>query len=74
MPKANRKWWAEKLDANRRRDADTNRRLRNANWMVIRIWEHEDPDVAALRIRAAVDRRRYPKRRQTSGSRDPLGR
>ncbi|QYG93246.1 DNA mismatch endonuclease Vsr [Iamia sp. SCSIO 61187] len=53
-PKANSEWWREKLDANERRDRDTDQRLGDAGWTVIRIWEHEDPVAAADRIEAAV--------------------
>ena len=53
-PRANREWWAEKLERNRRRDEDTNRRLRAAGWLVVRIWEHETPAAAAARIARAV--------------------
>jgi DNA mismatch endonuclease (patch repair protein) len=53
-PKANGEWWSEKLDANVRRDRDTDERLTDAGWHVIRIWEHEDPVVAADWIEAAV--------------------
>lgn len=58
FPRMNRQWWAEKLDANRRRDADTNRRLTRAGWKVERVWEHEDPADAAARIELIVRARR----------------
>lgn len=59
MAKANAAYWQEKIETNRRRDADTNARLRADGWRVIRIWEHEDPSVAARRIaRAARGHRR----------------
>ncbi len=54
FPKANATWWAEKLAANKARDADTNRRLRSAGWRVVRIWEHTDPIHAAVRLAALV--------------------
>jgi DNA mismatch endonuclease (patch repair protein) len=57
LPRANAAWWAEKLRTNRRRDLDTNRRLRKAGWHVERVWEHELPSEAAARIIAAVRRR-----------------
>lgn len=48
QPKNNSSWWSEKFQANQRRDADTNRLLRNVGWTVLRVWEHENPhDVAA---------------------------
>ena len=59
FPKANRKWWAAKLAANRQRDRDTNRRLRAAGWAVERVWEHETPTEAADRISELV-RARLP--------------
>lgn len=52
MPKRNREWWAEKLSGNVRRDRDTDRRLGELGWQVIRIWEHEDPSQAVQRILA----------------------
>lgn len=47
-------FWADKIDGNKRRDADTDERLRNAGWTVVRLWEHEDPTVAATRVAALV--------------------
>jgi DNA mismatch endonuclease (patch repair protein) len=58
FPRANASWWAAKLDANRRRDADTNRQLKKAGWLVARIWEHEAPEHAAARVVKLVDARR----------------
>jgi DNA mismatch endonuclease (patch repair protein) len=53
-PKENAKFWHDKIEANRRRDADTDRRLQDARWTVIRVWEHESPVTAAERVAAAV--------------------
>jgi DNA mismatch endonuclease (patch repair protein) len=53
-PKANRQWWVDKLDANVRRDRDTDRILRDGGWLSVRIWEHEDPVEAADRILRCV--------------------
>lgn len=58
MPKANAAFWRSKLAANRRRDDDTDSRLRAAGWYVVRVWEHEPPDRAARRVAQAVRRRR----------------
>jgi DNA mismatch endonuclease (patch repair protein) len=52
--KSHTKWWAEKIDANRRRDAETTALLEQAGWAVLRVWEHEDPATAADRVEAAV--------------------
>jgi DNA mismatch endonuclease (patch repair protein) len=54
MSKTNSDWWASKLAGNVRRDRDTDRRLANAGWSVVRIWEHEDPNTAAEKVGAAV--------------------
>lgn len=61
-PKANAAWWREKIDGNRRRDRDTDRRLEEAGWTVVRVWEHESPDDASNRVvdalaAAGLDRR-----------------
>jgi len=57
MAKANRAFWQNKIDANKRRDADTDRRMRRIGWKVVRVWEHEDPASAARRIAATIHRR-----------------
>lgn len=57
-PRANSEWWADKLAANVRRDRDTDARLTEAGWLVIRVWEHEDATEAAARIEEAVRARR----------------
>jgi DNA mismatch endonuclease (patch repair protein) len=49
-PRNNAQWWADKLAANVARDRDTDRRLIDEGWRVVRIWEHEDPTVAADRV------------------------
>lgn len=54
FPKANSDWWRAKLEANVARDRDTDRRLADLGWTVIRVWEHEQAAVAADRIEAAV--------------------
>lgn len=53
-PRANREWWAAKLDRNVERDRDTDARLAAAGWMVVRIWEHDRLDDAVTRIEQAV--------------------
>jgi len=57
-PKENAAFWRDKIETNRRRDADTDRRLIEEGWLVIRVWEHEDPLTAATRIAEAVRARR----------------
>ncbi|GGL37800.1 hypothetical protein GCM10011588_60580 [Nocardia jinanensis] len=53
-PKNNATWWAEKLAGNVARDRATDAALRAAGWQVVRIWEHEDPVLAADRVQSAV--------------------
>ncbi|WP_308433197.1 very short patch repair endonuclease [Streptomyces inusitatus] len=47
-------YWAAKVERNRARDTDTDQRLTEAGWVVVRVWEHEDPIEAAARVEAAV--------------------
>jgi DNA mismatch endonuclease, patch repair protein len=58
IPANNRDWWQAKLEANFSRDRATDELLKSQDWLAIRVWEHEDPQVAAARIRAAVIARR----------------
>ena len=53
-PKHNAEFWAAKLAANKRRDAEQNGLLVKAGWSVLRIWEHSDPVEAASRVRARL--------------------
>lgn len=54
----NARFWADKVAANRDRDRDTDRRLIEAGWAVVRIWEHEDACEAAERVAQLVEQRR----------------
>ncbi|WP_211324960.1 very short patch repair endonuclease [Williamsia limnetica] len=53
-PKSNADWWAEKLDANVRRDRATDAELRSRGWTVLRFWEHDPPDDAVRTIRCSL--------------------
>ncbi len=53
-PKANAEFWRNKIETNRERDRDTDQSLTNIGWYVVRIWEHEDPEIAVKRIIEAV--------------------
>lgn len=53
-PRANSRWWEEKLESNSERDTDTDKRLSEAGWVSIRVWEHDDPRCAAKDISALV--------------------
>lgn len=54
LPRANRDWWVWKLEHNRERDADTDRRLHDLGWAVVRIWEHVPPQLAADTVEHAL--------------------
>ena len=45
-PKQNAEFWRQKIEANRLRDTDTNSRLLESGWTVLRFWEHEPPTEA----------------------------
>jgi DNA mismatch endonuclease, patch repair protein len=58
-------FWRLKLDANRSRDQRNFRRLRAADWTVLRLWEHEirsDSDRCLDRILRALRRSSIPQR------------
>ena len=54
-PKRNAQWWSTKLERNRVRDADTDRRLREEGWLVVRVWEHENIEEAVLKIETLLN-------------------
>ncbi|SNS38874.1 DNA mismatch endonuclease Vsr [Geodermatophilus pulveris] len=54
MPRANPDYWPAKIARNMERDRETNEKLTEAGWRVLRFWEHEDPDDVARRIEQAV--------------------
>lgn len=54
QPKNNAAWWSAKIAGNIARDRDTDRRLAEAGWTVIRVWEHEQPEVAAKKVASTV--------------------
>ena len=53
-PRANSDYWNRKVESNRRRDADTNSRLQEAGWIVLRFWEHDDPEQVATQVEEVV--------------------
>jgi DNA mismatch endonuclease, patch repair protein len=53
-PAHNADFWRTKIETNRLRDRDTDERLARAGWVVARVWEHEDIEVAADRIERLV--------------------
>jgi len=57
-PKSNADFWRKKIEANQARDIDTNERLREQGWLVLRFWEHESPDEVVDRIIDVVEERK----------------
>ena len=57
-PATNAGYWATKIERNTARDADTERRLTEAGWTLIVVWEHEDLAAAATGIVSEIRRRR----------------
>lgn len=54
-PKKNAKWWAEKIKANRDRDARSRASLMELGWTVVAVWEHADASDAANEIAQTVE-------------------
>lgn len=53
-PKQNAEFWRQKIEANRLRDTDTNSRLLESGWTVLRFWKHESPIEATDTVAQAV--------------------
>lgn len=62
-PKTNPGYWSDKVARNMARDRDTDQRLEEAGWTVLRFWEHEPSEDCAARIAAEVEKRRSAARR-----------
>ncbi|MEU9268656.1 very short patch repair endonuclease [Streptomyces sp. NPDC048251] len=54
--RTNSDFWFDKIEANRLRDAETDRILAEQGWDVVRIWEHEDMESAAERVAVLIAR------------------
>ena len=54
LPASNRVYWEPKIARNVERDRETDQRLAEAGWLVLRFWEHESPTDVARRIERAV--------------------
>lgn len=57
QPRTNSDYWGPKIQMNKDRDQRVDRGLQALGWQALRIWEHEDPVEAAVRVRSAVDAR-----------------
>jgi DNA mismatch endonuclease (patch repair protein) len=72
--KTHRRWWSNKILTNRQRDSDTDLRLEELGWEVLRIWEHEDKTQAAHRIAQRVrnrEKKARSKKRSKAVTRKP---
>jgi len=73
-PDDNAEYWRAKLERNRNRDREVNRRLRAQGVRVIRIWEHElrgKPPVGSQRLRSRIARARRLALHATTKARTP---
>jgi DNA mismatch endonuclease (patch repair protein) len=52
----NAPYWGPKIARNRERDAEQTARMEHAGWTVVRVWEHEETNVALQRIAKALMR------------------
>lgn len=59
IPKSHSDWWQAKFLRTRTRDALAARNLELEGWLVVRVWEHEDPALAASRIVSQVQSRMH---------------
>jgi DNA mismatch endonuclease, patch repair protein len=57
-PSTNSEYWDPKIALNQARDRRNEEALAAAGWTVIRVWEHEEPEAAAQRVRSQVVKRR----------------
>ena len=58
LPTAHREYWEAKVARNRARDDETERRLAEAGWTLVVVWEHDPVSQAAGLIEALVRQRR----------------
>jgi DNA mismatch endonuclease, patch repair protein len=57
-PRTNSDYWGPKIRRNRERDIQTDHALAEGGWLSVRVWEHEDPVIAAGLIAKVVKQRR----------------
>jgi DNA mismatch endonuclease (patch repair protein) len=58
IPVSNAPYWGPKLERTGARDRVVDEALTRSGWIVVRVWEHDDPEDAALRVEAQVRRQR----------------
>lgn len=54
MPATNAAYWRAKLERNVERDHRNAAALSAAGWLLVEVWEHEEPSRAADRIQALL--------------------
>lgn len=57
-PKNNAEFWKTKIEGNSLRDKRNEEFLAASGWLPLRVWEHEEPQTAAARVRELVLARR----------------
>ena len=57
-PKTNPDYWEKKIGGNVQRDHDTDSRLAEEGWLVLRFWAHQAPEECADTVVKAVSARR----------------
>jgi DNA mismatch endonuclease (patch repair protein) len=57
-PKTNPEYWHDKIGRNIQRDRDTDVRLEEAGWLVLRFWEHQAAEDCAAAVVEAVSGRK----------------
>lgn len=50
IPESNREFWQTKINRTRERDLEQKRALEQADWQVVRVWEHEPIEDAVGRV------------------------
>ena len=65
-PHTNSEYWTTKITKNIARDQEMDRRLTEAGWLVVVVWEHDDLAEATDRVIEAVRSRRAPRSRTTN--------
>ncbi|MFF9794821.1 very short patch repair endonuclease [Streptomyces bacillaris] len=65
-PKTNPGYWREKIDRNIQRDRETDARLADSGWLVLRFWEHQPAEKGAAVVYETVVSRRKRSRPPTA--------
>jgi len=54
QPSTRKKYWIEKIERNRKRDAQVNRHYKKTGWKVVRVWEHDLKNKLDLSVDKAI--------------------